>query len=237
MSRAEPSGAEARAGAAQRSARVALAAVALVATLAALVAGILWGGLEGFRAPLTSRIFYVHVPSAWVAYGAFAATAVASAMVLMGRRTATADTVALAAAEVGALFGGVALVTGAVWARAEFGGDYSLVRDPKLVTTLVLELAYLGYLALRRGVDDPPRRARLAAVYGIAALVGVPASYLANRAATPHPDFLAGTTLAPDAVGLLLASLAAFTLLAISLVWLRADLARVEARLEGDLDG
>lgn len=221
----------------RRALRTALAAVALLATLAALLAGILRGELEGFRAPLSSRIFYVHVPSAWVAYAAFGVAAVASAMVLAERRAATADLVALAAVEVGALFGAVALVTGAVWARVEFGGSYSLVRDPKLVTTLVLELAYLGYLALRRGVDDPARRARLAAVYGIAALVGVPASYLANRAATPHPDFLAGTTLAPGAMGLLLAALAAFSLLAATLVLLRIDVARVEAELEGDIDG
>lgn len=217
--------------------RIVVAAFALLATLGVLVAGILWGELAGFRAPLTSRIFYVHVPSAWVAYLAFGVAAVASARVLADKRAETADLVALAAVEVGALFAGVALVTGAVWARAEFGGDYVLVRDPKLVTTLVLELAYLGYLALRRSVDDPPRRARLAAVYGIAALVGVPASYLANRATTPHPDFLAGTELAPSAMGLLFGALAAFTFLAAVLAALRFDLARVEATLEGETDG
>lgn len=220
--------------------RVLFVALALGTTLGALVAGFLWGELAGFRAPLSSRLFYVHVPSAWVAYLAFGATAVASGVVLArGPRPAPvdrADLVALASAEVGALFGAVALVTGSIWARAEFGGDYSLVRDPKLITTLVLELAYFGYLALRRSVDDPPRRARLAAVYGIAALVGVPASYLSSRVAT-HPDFMTGTTVGSGAVALLLASLVGFTLLAAALVALRVDLAKVESALEGEADG
>lgn len=218
-----------------------LPVVAALVFAAAAAAGIAAGGLAGFASPLASRILYVHVPSAWAAYAAFAVVVGAGAAVLRGGPRAEAwDALALACAEVGALFAGLALVTGIVWARAEFGGDYSLVRDPKLLTTLVLVLAYVGYLMLRRGVDVPERRARLAAVYGVAAFVGVPLSWLANRAATPHPDLTRGTELAPALWGLLLLALAAFTLVGAALAHVRYALARVEAAVErgrGDLLG
>jgi len=221
--------------------RTVLAVAAVLVFAVATAVGIAAGGLAGFVSPLASRILYVHVPSAWAAYLAFAAVVAASIGVLRGgARAETWDLAALACAEVGALFGGLALVTGVVWARAEFGGDYSLVRDPKLLTTLVLELAYLGYLMLRRGVDTPERRARLAAVYGVAAFVGVPLSWLANRAATPHPDLTRGTELSGSLWAILLLSLAAFTLVGAALARVRFDLARVEAAVErrrGDLVG
>lgn len=208
---------------------LATCAGALAAT--ALAVAFAFGALAGF-APLTSRLLYVHVPAAWVAYLAFAVAAGASIAVLGDRRAERNDLVALAAVEVGALFGAVALVTGIVWARVEFGGDYSLVQDAKLITTLVLELAYLGYLALRRNVDAPPERRRLAAVYGVVALVGVPASYLANRATTPHPDLAGGTGLAGGVWVLLLLATAAFSALFAALARWRFDLAVREALAE-----
>lgn len=184
----------------------------------------------GFNAPLTQRIFYYHVPAAWAAYLGFAVTAAASAWHLRSR-SARADQVARASAEVGTLFALVALGTGLVWSSQEFLG-YSAIEDPQVVSLAVVILSYLGYFALRSGVDEPARRGRLAAVYGLLAVVGVPLSYLASKASI-HPDFSRpDQELDPLLWALLLGSMAAFTLLFAALVQLRARLAAVEDHAE-----
>lgn len=184
-----------------------------------------------FSAPLTQRIFYYHVPAAWVAYLAFGVTAGAGGMVLWARQRRW-DAVALASAEVGTVFSVVALATGLVWSRAEFGGAYSPFQDAKVITLVVVILAYLAYFALRNSIDEPDRRARLAAVYGVLALIGVPLSYLASKASI-HPDFLRpDESLEPILGWFLLYSTLAFTVLYAALVDVRLRLARVEAALE-----
>ena len=217
------------AGAPRRAPWLLLAAIAAIIAqipLALVVAP----PFAGFNAPLTQRIFYYHVPAAWVAYLGFAVTAAASAWHL---RTGSprADQVARAAAEAGTLFAVMALGTGLVWSSQEFLG-YSALEDPQVVSLAVVILSYLGYFALRGGIDEPRRRGRLAAVYGLLAVVGVPLSYLASKASI-HPDFTRPEQeLDPLLWALLLASTAAFTLLFAALVQLRARLAALEDHAE-----
>lgn len=165
-----------------------------------------------FAAPLAQRLFYFHVPSAIAAYAAFTLTALAGGLYLRGRE-ARWDHLAGSAAEVGAVLTTIALFTGVVWSRVEFFSasslagtsfTFALLGDPKFVTTAALWLVFLGYLALRRGLEGEPR-ARLSAVYGILGFLAVPLSYLSSRF-SPHPDFLArGAGLSP-AMGALLAA-------------------------------
>ena len=54
---------------------------------------------------------YLHVPSVWVAYLAFAVVLVAS-IVYLARRLEAADRLAYASAEVGVLFTGLTIATG-----------------------------------------------------------------------------------------------------------------------------
>jgi len=183
---------------------------------------------EGFRAPLTQRIFYYHVPAAWAAYLAFLVTAAASAIVLW-RDDARADRLAVASAEVGTLFGVIALVTGLVWATQEFLG-YSAIEDPKVITLGVLLASYLAYFALRSNIEEPDKRARLSAVFGLLALLGVPLSYFASRASV-HPDFTRPeSSLDPRLGWVLLYSTFAFTLLYAALVALRVRLVNLEEK-------
>lgn len=184
----------------------------------------------GFVAPLSYRLLYVHVPSAWAAYLAFLVTSAMSLAHVLDPRPGR-DRVAAASAEVGTLFATVALVTGLAWARVEFVA-YDPVTDPKLVTLVVLLLAYLGYLALRRGVDDRETRARVSGVFGVAAFLAVPLSYLASRVSV-HPDFTApGESLDPALGRFLLASLLAFTLAYLGLLAARVRLARLQHDVE-----
>lgn len=183
-----------------------------------------------FRAPLTQRIFYYHVPSAWVAYLAFGVTALASGL-LLWRREERWDAWALASAEVGTIFSVIALLTGLVWSRQEFIG-YSPFTDAKVISLVVVILSYVAYLTLRANVEPGERRTRISAVYGLLAFLGVPLSYLASRASL-HPDLTRGDeSLDPTLGWFLLASTVVFTVLFAALMHARLRIARLEETLE-----
>ncbi|MDP2726619.1 MAG: cytochrome c biogenesis protein CcsA, partial [Dehalococcoidia bacterium] len=104
------------------------------------------------------RIFYFHVPSAWIAFLAFFVTCL-SGILYLRTRDFRWDFVAVSSAEIGVVFTTAALVTGSIWARPIWGSWWTW--DPRLTTTLVLWFIYVGYLILRGNVDDPSRRASL----------------------------------------------------------------------------
>ena len=79
------------------------------------------------------------------------------------------DRAAVSAVQVGLLFCGLGLITGAVWARATWGAFWT--NDVKLNGAAVTGLIYLAYLVLRGSVQDAHKRARLAGIYNIFAFV------------------------------------------------------------------
>ena len=118
------------------------------------------------------RIMYLHVPAVIVAqYVAFAVVFVAS-IIYLSRRAEWADRVAHASAEVGVVFMGIAIATGAIWGKPTWGTWWTW--DARLTTAAVLFVMYLGYLLLRGMVEDRERGARYAAVVGIIAALNVP---------------------------------------------------------------
>ncbi len=123
----------------------------------------------------TVRLLYVHVPSATTAYLACFTCALGSAMVLW-KRSSWWDLVAESAAEIGAVFAALTLVTGALWGRPTWGTYWTW--DARLTTTLMLLLMLVGYLALRSTTDDVQVGARRAAVLGLAL---VPNVVIVNR--------------------------------------------------------
>jgi heme exporter protein C len=122
------------------------------------------------------RIMYVHVPPAILAYVAFSITALGSAVYLW-KRSAWWDMLAHAAAEIGVVFAGLILVTGSIWGKPTWNTWWEW-GDVRLVTTMVLFLMYLGYLALRAVPGDPQVIARRASVVGLIAIINIP---LVNR--------------------------------------------------------
>jgi heme exporter protein C len=117
------------------------------------------------------RIFYVHVPSAWVAYLGFAIVFIASIAYL---RTGTRrwDLLAHASAEVGVVFCSLVLITGPIWAKPVWGTYWQW--DARLTSALVLWLTYVGYLFLRGLATNPEGVGRIAAVVGIVGFINVP---------------------------------------------------------------
>lgn len=117
------------------------------------------------------RIIYIHVPIIWLAFLAFFVTMVASALYLR-RAELRFDRIAVASAEVGLLFTGLTIVTGAIWGKATWGVWWTF--DPRLTTTAILFVSYLGYILLRTALVDRVRRARISAVLGLVAFADVP---------------------------------------------------------------
>lgn len=206
---------------------------ALVTGLGALALAFLYAPTEGLQGEV-QRIFYVHVPAAWVAYVAFALVALASVLYLR-RREARWDRIAVSAAEVGVLFTTIVLVTGPIWARPVWGRWWAW--DARLTSTLVLWVVYVGYLLFRSLTPPGDRRARLAAVIGIVGVLDIPVVHFSVLWWTSaHPD---PTVLRPEQPALpgsmlltLLVSLVAFTLLFGALLALRLRAERAAARLD-----
>jgi len=117
------------------------------------------------------RLMYLHVPAAWVMFLAFGVVFLASAAYLKTGRIQW-DRVAAASAEIGVLFCALTIVLGSLWGRPVWGTWWTW--DPRLTTTAVLLLIYVGYLSLRKVADSPARRAKWAAVVGVVGFIDVP---------------------------------------------------------------
>jgi heme exporter protein C len=154
---------------ARRGERV-LGVLAVVALIASAVLSLIVSPVDAEQGNLI-RLMYVHVPSAWVAYLAFGVVFVGSVAYLITKRTRW-DRLAAASAEIGVLFTALTIMLGSIWARPVWGRWWTW--DPRLTTTAILLLIYVGYLAVRRLPDNPSRRARWAAVVGIVGFVDVP---------------------------------------------------------------
>src|SRR5487761_675690 len=132
------------------------------------------------------RIIYFHVPSSLAAFTGFFAALIASAGYL-ATKDLRYDAVAAAASEVGVAFASVVLVTGSIWARIIWGIWWTW--DARLTSMFVCWLLYVGYLMLRRAIDEPAQRARLSAVLSIFGFVEVIIVYKAiDWFRTLHPQ-------------------------------------------------
>jgi len=179
------------------------------------------------------RIFYYHVPSAWVAGVCFFVNFLAS-IVYLWKRNLNADALAAASAEVGVVFCTIVLITGPIWARPVWGIWWTW--DARLTTTLVLWLIYVSYLVLRRFASGSQTQV-LAAALGIFGFVDVPIVYMTIRwFRTQHPSPVMGggqnSGLAPEMLHAFLWNLLAFTCVGICLIAARYVLQKMENQVE-----
>lgn len=164
--------------------------------LAAVVCSVLAQYAIWFYAPveqtmgLVQKIFYTHLPMAWWSFVSFFVVFVASIRYLAKRREADSR-LAGAAAEVGVLFAGLALVTGMCWARPIWNVWWTW--DPRLTTTLVMWFIYVAYLLLRGSDIGGARKDAVLAVLGIVAFVDVPLVFVSARYwRSIHPAVIGG---------------------------------------------
>jgi heme exporter protein C len=136
------------------------------------------------------KIFYIHVPTAFLAYMAFFITFIASILYLY-RKDSIWDTVAHCAVETGVIFCTIVLITGSIWAKPIWNVWWTW--DPRLTTTLILWFTYVAYLMLGRVVKEN-QRANLAAVFGIIGFINVPITFFSIRLwRTIHPVVITGS--------------------------------------------
>ena len=160
----------------------------LLPYLAAVVAAaFLWPEpAEGFIGE-SSRIVFFHVPCAWTSTLAFLVAA-AYSLAYLRRRNPRHDDIALSAVRLGLFFGVLTLVTGSLFANIMWGSWWNW--DPRESSYLLLVFLYGAYLFLRAAIDEPERRARIAAAYALFAAVLMPfLVFVAPRVtASLHPQ-------------------------------------------------
>ena len=192
-----------------------LPTVAGVAVIGTLIRVAFFTPLEA-KQGAAQKIFYLHVPAAWVAFLAFFLVAVASGVYLW-LRDARLDRFAESSAEVGVVFTTVVLITGPLWAKPIWG-TYWAWWDVRLVSTLFLWFIYVSYMVLRGAIESPPLRARYSAVLGILGAFLIPFIHLSVYLfATMHPMPIVGKPSKPslpnEMLLTLMLSLVSFTLL------------------------
>lgn len=188
----------------------------------------------------SSRLFFLHVPSIAVAYIAFTVTLLASGAYLATKRMRW-DHLALATAEVGAVFTGLTILIGMIWAKPTWGVYWTW--SARLTLTAIMFFVYLGYLALRRAIPDPDVRAKRAAILGMVSIVQIP---IVHFSVTWWRDIhQPGTIARPGEIQMdtpllvaFYAAFVAFVLLAVQLVMQRRELAQLDYEFEiADLSG
>jgi heme exporter protein C len=120
------------------------------------------------------RIIYVHIPFVWVCMLAFSVNVVCAVGYLF-KQGWRLDALAEASAEVGIFFGAAGVMTGSIWARPTWGVWWDW--DPRLISTTVMLLVYVGYLAFRAFTEDPDRRATWSAAGVILGYVTLPITW------------------------------------------------------------
>ena len=183
---------------------------------------------------IVQRIFYYHVPFAWVGFLAFFLVFVFSVLYLITRRE-WMDGMAVANAEVGTLFWTLVLITGPLWAKPTWGIYWTW--DARLTMSFVLWVIMLAYLLLRSYIEDFHRRAVLAAVVGAFQFICVPMVYFSIRWwRTQHPSPVImggeGSGLAPVMRTTLFVGLGAMTLLYFAILARRYRLERLRHEAE-----
>jgi heme exporter protein C len=181
------------------------------------------------------KIFYFHVPSAWLLMLSTLVCAGGS-LAFLFRGSERGDRVAAAAAGLGVLFGLCVMVSGPLWAKAAWGVYWQW--EARLTSSFLLWLMLLAYVLARRYGGAGARR--LAAALALFAAVDIPLVYFSVRFfRSIHPSNTVVTTLVPGMRAAFWLSLVAFTVLWFLLLSLRLAMEKAQAEvaeLEGLLD-
>jgi heme exporter protein C len=215
-------------------AKTLLLAVSGVMMLADMALIFLWVPTEQVMG-VVQRVFYFHMPLAWTGLLAPTVVFVASIMYLWkGQRRW--DAIAHSAGELSVMLITLTIISGATWAKMAWGVWWTW--EPRLTTTLILWLMYMGYLMLRAYAPTPSLAARYSAVMGIIAFIDVPIVYFSvNWWRGIHPRVVgvgaASGSLDSDMLITLIFSVFTFTTLFTYVLWDRVSLRNAEDAVQG----
>lgn len=180
---------------------------------------------------LVYKIFFFHMPSAWIFLLSAIVSGVYSAIYLFTRR-APADWKAAAAAELAFVFGALALITGPLWARKAWGVWW--VWDARLTSSLLVWMIFGAYMLLRR--YGGPGSDRLSAALALFGMASVPFIFVSvNYWRTLHPQTTVVPSLPVSMGAPLWFCFTAFLLLFLLLMNLRVRLERQRGLLEAHM--
>ena len=148
----------------------------IIVVLAVIVSavGVIWSMVYApadYQQGETARIMYIHVPSAWIAVGAYTGMAIGSVSFLVWGH-ALGDIAAKVIAPIGAAFTALCLATGSIWGRPTWGTWWEW--DGRLTSVLVLFFLYLGYMALRSALDETSKASKAAAILCLVGTINIP---------------------------------------------------------------
>lgn len=173
---------------------------------------------------VVQKIFYLHLPLAFLSFLAFLIVFIASILYLY-KRDIRWDILAHSSAEVGVIFCSLVLITGPIWARPIWNVWWTW--DPRLTTTLILWFMYVAYLMIRKLLPYGSQRSNIASVFGIISFINVPITFLVIRMwRSIHPVVIdtSGVHISTPMLTTLLISLGAFCLLFLLLLRIRIRL-------------
>lgn len=126
-----------------------------------------------------ARILYFHVPMSWIAFLAYIISMIMSIRYLRNP-SHRLDIIASSSAALGTVFCILATISGAIWAKFNWGSFWNW--DPRETSIFVLLLIYGAYFVLRSAIEQEQTRARLSSVYSIiGAIAAVFFIYVAPR--------------------------------------------------------
>lgn len=118
-----------------------------------------------------ARNILFHVPMAWTTVVAFL-MAMYNGIIYLRKKEIDYDLRSVSSAGLGMLLCVLATLTGAIWAKFNWGAFWNW--DPRQTSIFILLLIYGAYFVLRSAIDDEERKATLSSVYAIIAGVTVP---------------------------------------------------------------
>ena len=176
---------------------------------------------------LVQKIFYFHVPCAWLLMLSTLVCAGGSLAYLF-RGSERGDRVAACASELGVVFGLCVLVSGPLWAKAAWGVYWQW--EARLTSSLLLWLMLVAYVLARRYGGGSARQ--LAAALALFAAVDIPLVYFSVRFfRSIHPSNTVVSTLGPGMRSAFWLALVAFTALWSLLLYARLAAESAHARI------
>lgn len=207
--------------------------MALTVVCLAMLARGLW--MTFYYAPtekvmgFVQKIFYFHVPAAWVMFLATFVCAVGSIAYLITRKESW-DILGDASVELAVLFGTMVLISGPLWGRKAWGAYW--VWDVRLTSSLVLVLTLVACKIVRGYAGAASKQiASGLSVFAVVNSVFVYYSVDLWRGTHP-PKIVTKGDLAPQMSETLWFCVATFVLMFVALLWTRIRLGKHRSRLD-----
>lgn len=154
------------------------------------------------------KIFYVHVPAAYIMYLSWGICTVSSVMYLV-KPSEKWDTAALSAAETALVFACLVLITGPLWGRKSWGAYWTF--DPRLTSVLLFTLIMAGYALIRKFSTGEAERKFAAALAVLGACIMPIIHISVSKWRGQHPAVIKTGGLEPAMAHALIANMISFT--------------------------